>query len=322
MREVVAITGGGAVTSRDAATAALPDAVRARATRAERVTQLVLLAAGRALAAAGLDATEGAPRPRLGVVLGTAFGCFLTNAAFERRLLEGSPAAASPRLFAATVSNAAAGELAIAYRLGGPSVTLTAGAASGLVALGHAVDLLRAGRADALVAGGADALDDDLHRWLAAGGLGAGRVPAEAAAVLVLERAELARMRGRAILGTVEGVAAGFEPDPAGARAGEGLAGAVAMALGEAGIAPAEVRAAVSAAPPGLAGLESRALAGVAPRTVVRPKDVLGETFGAAGVLGLLAALAETPPGAALLVLDVCASGHVAALVARAGDGR
>ena len=56
------------------------------------------------------------------------------------------------------------------------------------------------------------------------------------------------------------------------------------------------------------------------PRTVVRPKDALGETFGAAGALGVLAALAEAPPGAALLVLDVCASGHVAALVARAGD--
>jgi 3-oxoacyl-[acyl-carrier-protein] synthase II len=320
MREAVAITGAGAVTSPDVDLAALPEAVRARATRVERVTQLVLVAAGRALFAAGLEATDGAPRPRLGVVLGTAFGCFLTNAAYERRLLEGGPVAASPRLFAATVSNAAAGELAIAYRLGGPSVTLTAGGASGLVALGHAADLLRAGRADALVAGGADALDDDLRRWLAAGGLDPGRPPAEGAAVLVLERAELARARGRALLGTVEGVAAGFEPEPAGARAGEGLAAAVAAALAEAGVAPSEVRALVSAAPPALADLESRALSGIAPRTVVRPKDALGETFGAAGALGVLAGLAAAPPGAALLVLDVCASGHVAALVARAGE--
>ncbi|HTD25438.1 MAG TPA: beta-ketoacyl synthase N-terminal-like domain-containing protein, partial [Candidatus Elarobacter sp.] len=152
MREAVAITGAGAVTSRDVSTAALPEAVRARATRTERVTQLVLLAGGRALAAAGLEASDGAPRPRLGVVLGTAFGCFLTNAAYQRRLGEGGPAAASPRLFAATVSNAAAGELAIAYRLGGPLVTLTAGAASGLGAVGHAADLVRTGRADALVA--------------------------------------------------------------------------------------------------------------------------------------------------------------------------
>src|SRR5439155_1227691 len=235
MRDPVAITGAGAVTSRDVSLDALPEAVRARAARAERVTQLVLAAAGRALMAAGLDATDGEPRPRLGVVLGTAFGCFLTNAAYERRLLGGGPAAASPRLFAATVSNAAAGELAIAYRLGGPSVTLTAGAASGLVALGHAADLVRAGDADAVVAGGADALDDDLRRWLAAGGLDCGRAPAEGAALVVLEHAD--RARGRAVLGTVEGVGAGFEPDPAGEGAGAGIAAAVATAL-EGGAGP------------------------------------------------------------------------------------
>ena len=319
MRDPVAITGAGAVTSRDVSLDALPEAVRARAARAERVTQLVLAAAGRALVAAGLDATDGEPRPRLGVVLGTAFGCFLTNAAYERRLLEGGPAAASPRLFAATVSNAAAGELAIAYLLGGPSVTLTAGAASGLVALGHAADLVRAGHADAVVAGGADALDDDLRRWLAAGGLDCGRAPAEGASLVVLEHAE--RARGRAVLGTVEGVGAGFEPDPAGEGAGAGLAAAVATALEEAGLLPSEVRVVVSAAPPALAGLERPALGGLEPRTIVRPKDTLGETFGAAGTLGLLAALAAAPREGALLVLDVCASGHVAALVARAGDG-
>ena len=318
MRDPVAITGAGAVTSRDVSLDALPEPVRARAARAERVTQLVLAAAGRALMAAGLDATDGEPRPRLGVVLGTAFGCFLTNAAYERRLLEGGPAAASPRLFAATVSNAAAGELAIAYRLGGPSVTLTAGAASGLVALGHAADLVRAGDADAVVAGGADALDDDLRRWLAAGGLDCGRAPAEGAALVVLEHAD--RARGRAVLGTVEGVGAGFEPDPAGEGAGAGLAAAVTTALEEAGLLPSEVRVVVSAAPPALAGLERPVLGGLEPRTIVRPKDTFGETFGAAGTLGLLAALAAAPRGGALLVLDVCASGHVAALVARAGD--
>ncbi len=319
MSLAVAITGAGALTGRDFSFDGLPEAVQTRAVRAERVTQLVLAAAGKALAAAGLDAADGVPRPRLGIVLGTAFGCFLTNAAYERRLLEGGPAAASPRLFAATVSNAAAGELAIAYRLGGPLVALSAGAASGLVALGHATDLVSSGRADALVAGGADALGDDLCGWLAAGGLDTGRPPAEAAAVFVLERGDLAR--GRAVLGTIEGVAAGFEPDLAGPRAGDGLAAVVATALEAAGRAASEVRVVVSAAPPGLADLEARALAGVASPTVLHPKDALGETFGAAGPLGLLAALAAAPPGAAVLVLDVCASGHVAALVARAGEG-
>src|SRR5207237_450769 len=88
--------------------------------------------------AGGMSAAA-APETRAGIVLGTAFGCFLTNAAYQRRLAAEGPPGASPRLFAATVSNAAAGELAIAYRLAGPAVTVTAGGASGLAALGEAI---------------------------------------------------------------------------------------------------------------------------------------------------------------------------------------
>jgi 3-oxoacyl-(acyl-carrier-protein) synthase len=297
--------------------ASLPEAVQARAARAERVTQLALVAAGAALAEAGLGRTEGVPDPRLGVVLGTAFGCFLTNASFETRFAEGGAPAASPRLFAATVSNAAAGELGIAYRLGGPGITLTAGAAAGLVALGHATDLLRAGRAGALVAGGMDAIGDGLVRWLDDGGLAIGRPASEAAALVVLESEDTARTRGARVLGLIAGYASGFEPEPRAAGAGDGLAATVAAALAEAGVSPEVV---VFAAPPGLVALEERALAralgGARPRSIA-PKDVFGETFGAAGPLGLLTGLATAQPGATILVLDVCASGHVAALVAR-----
>jgi 3-oxoacyl-[acyl-carrier-protein] synthase II len=345
MSTSVAITGAGAVTAAGAdpgswlrgpagkvATGAtcevplatLPEAVRSRAARAERVTQLVLAAGGAALASAGLDAGEGPPRPRYGTVLGTAFGCFLTNAAYQRRLAEGGPAAASPRLFAATVSNAAAGELSIAYRLGGPAVTLSAGAASGLTALGHAVDLLRAGRADALVAGGMDALDAVLDRWLADGGLAIGRPAAEAAGLLVLEPLATARARGVRALGTVDGCGLGFEPDPAGRDAGQGLAQAIMAALAEAVASGDTIGLVVAAAPPALAALERHALEatlGTRSPPVTRPKDMLGETFGAAGPLGLLAALSEAPRGAAALVLDVCASGHVAAAVVRGAAG-
>jgi 3-oxoacyl-(acyl-carrier-protein) synthase len=340
----VAITGAGVVTVLGAAPAvwaraaageraagsvsitlaALPEPVKTRAVRAERVTQLALLAAADALADAGLrrsgDQAGGTPEPRLGVVLGTAFGCFLTNAEFEARFAEGGPAAASPRLFAATVSNAAAGELGIAYRLGGPGITLTAGAAAGLSALGHAADLLREGRADALLAGGVDALGDALVRWLDDATLAVGRPASEAAALVVLEGEDAARARDADVLGTIAGHASAFEPEPRAAGAGDGLAAAVADALVEAGVAAAEVHTVVSAAPPALAALETRALGralgGVRPRSVA-PKDVFGETFGAAGPLGLLTALAGAARGSVVLVLDVCASGHVAALVAR-----
>jgi len=318
----VMITGGHALAAvTDVPLGHLPEAVQARAARSERITALTLAAAGAALAGARLVPDESAgPRSGVGVVLGTAFGCFLSNAAYQQRFMEGGPAAASPRIFAATVSNAAAGELAIAYRLAGPGVTLTAGAASGLAALGHASDLLRAGQAEALVAGGVDALGAPLARWLADGGLPAGRPPAEAAVFLVLEAPTFARARGAPALGIVLGHATGFEPAPSEEDAGEGLAGAVTAALEEADVRPADVAVVVSAAPPALARIEGRALAtalGPDRPRIISPKDTYGETFGAAGPLGLLTALGEAPIGAPVLVLDVCASGHVAALVAQ-----
>src|SRR5205823_5985739 len=164
------------------------EVVRGRASRAERVTQLLLAAGGRALATAGFDAAAAA-ETRAGIVVGTAFGCFLTNAAYQRRVAAGGQTAASPRLFAATVSNAAAGELAIAYRLAGPAVTVTAGGASGLTALGEAMEAIRAGRADVVVAAGVDATGEALAEWLAATGGAYGAPPAEAGAAGVLERA-------------------------------------------------------------------------------------------------------------------------------------
>jgi 3-oxoacyl-(acyl-carrier-protein) synthase len=299
----------------------LAETVRARAARAERVSQLALAAADAALVDAGLRLVDGEPRASIGIVLGTAFGCFLTNAAYQHRVATGGPAAASPRLFAATVSNAAAGEIGVAYRLGGPAVTLTAGGAAGVLAIGHATDLLRGGQAGALLAGGADAVDDALVAWQDAGGLEPGRRRAEAAALLVLEHGDAARARGARVRGTILGHAAGFEPDPHAPDAGAGLAAAVAGAIAEAGLTPAAVAAVVPSAPPRLAALEARTLHALGGATRIAFKDTHGESFGAAGPLGLLAGLAAVAPGAAVVVLDVCSSGHVAALVARRGDG-
>lgn len=320
MSGALAITGTGSTTASGLAAAleALPAAVRARAGRVEAVAQLALAAAGAALAEAGLAVLEGPPRPDVGVVLGTGFGCFLTNAAYQRRLASGGSTAASPRLFAATVSNAAAGEVGIAWRLGGPAVTLSAGAASGLAALGHAVAILRAGSARALVAGGMDAVDDAVTTWLDDGGMPDVGSPRAAAGVLVLESMDDARARGAAVLGTVDGAASGFVGD-----APDGLVAAIGRALAGATVEPGAVALVVSGAGPTQATLEQAALRmafGDTPPPISAPKQALGETFGAAGPLGLLAALSEAPAGAPVLVVDCCPSGHVAALVARRGD--
>jgi 3-oxoacyl-[acyl-carrier-protein] synthase II len=314
----IAITGAGTATA--PALDDLAEPVRARAARTERVSQLALAAADAALLDAGLRLVDGEPRAGIGVVIGTAFGCFLTNAAYQHRVAAGGSAAASPRLFAATVSNAAAGEIGVAYRLGGPAITLTAGGAAGLVALGHAADLLQAGQAGALVAGGVDAAGDALAAWQRAGGLDAGRPSAEAAALLVLERPDAAAARGARVRGTILGHAAGFEQEPEAPDAGAALAAAVAAALADACVPPSDVAAVALGAPPRLAALEARAIETLRGAARLAPKDAGGESFGASGPLGLLAALHAVAPGAAVVVLDVCATGHVAALVARRGD--
>jgi 3-oxoacyl-(acyl-carrier-protein) synthase len=304
----VAMTGAAAMLGGGLAEAlhGLPDAVRARALRAERVTQLALVAAGGALTQAGQAAVEGPPRPRCGIALGTAFGCFLTNAAYQRRLAADGARAASPRLFAATVSNAAAGEASIGYRLGGPAVTLTAGAAAGLCAIGHAADLVASGRADLMVAGGMDARGPELERWLADGGLATGEAPTrDAAAVVVLEAAPASTP-----LGYILGHAEGFTPSGDGAS----VVTTLRRALDDAGIDAADVAALAPVGSALAADAATRAL-GAAPSRLIRPSEP-AETFAAGGALALLGALAAVPAGAPFLVLQVCSSGHVAAVVA------
>lgn len=325
MSDAVAITGGCTVVPDGAAlpTDGVPPALRERVSRVERLSALALLAAAGALATSGGD--ERSARERTGVVLGTAFGCFLTNAEYERRFAAGGAAAASPRLFAATVSNAAAGEVAIAFGLAGPGITLTAGGASGTVALAHAASVLdrdEHSEADVILAGGVDALGAPLSAWVDAGGLAVGGPLGEAATLLVLEPLLLARRRGATVRGTILGHAVGFEPAAQASDAGAGLGAAIERAVHRSGVAADEIRAVVSTARTPLAACEARALAGVFGARLVprRPSAAdAPDVLGAAGPRAVLHALAAEPAGTTLLVLDACTSGHVVAMVVRSG---
>jgi len=316
----VAITGGAAVApgGEPLATGALSAEVRERVGRVERISGLTLAAGLHALADAGV-ATAGC-RERAGVVLGTAFGCFLTNAEYQERFASGGVAAASPRLFAATVSNAAAGELGIALGLAGPGITLTAGGASGTLALGHGAALAAAGDADLLLAGGVDAVGPALRSFVGAGGLALGAAIDEAAALVVLEPLAAARARGARVRGVVTGHGAGFEPDPVAADAGGSLAHAIGMALASADCEEAVVAAAAS---PAVRVLVERAVASVSGRRALRRlafEGPAGHSLGAAGPRTMLRMLESEPSGTTVLIVDACASGHVAALAVRVGE--
>jgi 3-oxoacyl-[acyl-carrier-protein] synthase II len=289
---------------------AIPDERRARIGRLDRLCRLFLSASYGAVeharfAASGYDAD------RVGLSFGTGLGCLLTNEEYYRKVVEQGPPAASPRLFAYTVSSAAAGEVSIALDIRGPNVTEHVGTAAGLGALGYGFDLIQMGKADAVLAGGADAIGPALVRALRDMGLlksfaGArpfrdhvpGVWPSEGAVVAVLEPRDRALARGVQPFGTVRGYAIGFEPTLTRASPrSTGVVGAMRRALLLSGLDAEDVGVVVTSAHGTLLDrveLEAtREVFGTSNFTLLlAPKARLGETFAASGMLGLALTIA------------------------------
>ena len=140
---------------------ALVDANRLR--RMDRFGRSGVLAGAHALSAAGVDAAVpgAAPDPRFGVVVGTALGCRDAIAQHERLLAAAARVEdLSPSVFAATVHNSVAGELAIGWGLGGPAETLVSGRTAGLEALVLAAARVARGDADRVLVVAAEGIDD------------------------------------------------------------------------------------------------------------------------------------------------------------------
>jgi 3-oxoacyl-[acyl-carrier-protein] synthase II len=263
-----------------------------------RTTRFLVHAAREALETAGLrDALpEGA---RIGVVIGTALG----------GIDEASRALAATAPLAALSSSAYDGPTRnLARWLGarGPVLTVTTACASGATSLGLAADLLRAGQADVVLAGGADALCRFVQRGFNAlrsltrdpvrpfdrrrNGLLLG----EGAGLVVLERVDAAARRGRAPIGHLLGHASTADgahitaPDPE----GRGLELSVRAALAEAGLEPdaLEMVSAHGTGTPANDRLETEVLKRVLGRRayeipVNSIKAHLGHTMGAAATL-------------------------------------
>jgi 3-oxoacyl-(acyl-carrier-protein) synthase len=204
----------------------------------DRTSRLVAAAVGLALADSGWTAERRAAHD-VGLVLGTMFCSLRTIAEFDRRSLQLGPSHASPLDFANSVINAAAGQAAIWHGLRGVNSTVSAGEASGLAAIAQAADLIRGGRAEAVLAGGAEELCFEsffgMHQaGRLCGGGGAPEVPvpfdarrngfalSEGAAVLMLEEAGAAAARGARVRAEVLGHGAAFGADGGFARRGGG----------------------------------------------------------------------------------------------------
>lgn len=82
-------------------------------------------------------------KERAGIILGSAFGCTSSNHAFLETFLTGGPRRTSPIVFRNTVSNAAAGHLAIAFKFLGSNSVLNSGMVSGPQAIAFAFEEIK-----------------------------------------------------------------------------------------------------------------------------------------------------------------------------------
>ncbi|WP_431963192.1 beta-ketoacyl synthase N-terminal-like domain-containing protein [Nocardia sp. bgisy134] len=268
--------------------------------RMDRFGRLAVATCRIALEDAGLE-----PDERTGVVLGTGIGPMRSIEDFFLPMLAGGPSMSSPAIFPNTVFNAAAGQVAMVLGAKGPTSTATAAHAAGASALTIAFDLLRTGKADAILCPAVDELTEhviDAYRGmpLFGGRTGWDYLLAEGSVTLLLERASTAASRGAPILAEFAGHATTSDALGIGRwdRYGHGIERAMRNALADARIDAAQLSAIWTNAA-GLRvvdGPEIRAIDRLGPPERCRreaPKRVLGEPIGAGAQLAAALATAS-----------------------------
>ncbi len=190
----------------------------AEAVNIDRVSQFALAAAAQALAASRLDLSA-ADRDRIGVYWGTGMGGAHTLEGAYKHVYGAGEWRVRPLTVVMAMNNAAGSNVAVRHGLRGPFANFSTACSSSAMALGEAMRSIMAGRADAIVAGGAEALltPGTLAAWQALRTLApadaadpaasckpfdkrrAGLVLGEGAAAFVLEEESRARARGAPI---------------------------------------------------------------------------------------------------------------------------
>jgi 3-oxoacyl-[acyl-carrier-protein] synthase II len=181
-----------------------------------RASQMAAAAARLALADSGLAPETVAPH-RGGIVLGTTTGEPLEMERLDDAIAAGRPQEAEPSFATRYPCHVLATNVARETGFSGPLAMVPAACAAGNYAIARAYELLRHGRADVVLAGGADPFSRITYAGFARLGAIApdrcrpfdrnrrGMVPAEGAGVLVLEPLDRARARGARVYAEVVG---------------------------------------------------------------------------------------------------------------------
>lgn len=127
-----------------------------RARRLDRFSQLAVTSARLALEDAGLDPAREDP-DRVGAMMGSALGGVAFAESQVPHFLAEGPRGLDASLALAVFPGAASCNIAIEFGFTGPNATNAMSCASGTIAVGEAFRAVRDGRADVMLAGGAEA---------------------------------------------------------------------------------------------------------------------------------------------------------------------
>jgi 3-oxoacyl-[acyl-carrier-protein] synthase II len=228
--------------------------------RLDRVTQIAAVAATQALDDSGLNLANEDPY-RVGCVLGSGIGGISTMIEQVQQTIERGVKSVSPLMLPMVLTDSPSARIAIDHNLRGPNMSISTACATGNNSIGEAAEIIRRGRADVMLAGGAEATilplaiaslnnmttlsrcSDPQTASRPFDKTRDGFVLSEGAAVLVLESLEHAQARGAKVYGELRGY--GTTDDAFHITAphanGEGAARAMEYALEDAGLTPADV---------------------------------------------------------------------------------
>ena len=232
----------------------------AEAANLDRVAQFALAAAAQALTASGLD-LENANRERVGVYWGTGLGGAHTLESSYKHVYGRNEWRVRPLSVVMAMNNSAGAQVAVRHGLRGPFANFSTACSSSAMALGEAMRAIESGRADAVVAGGAEALLTPviLLAWQALRTLAgadaadaaasckpfdkrrSGLVLGEGAAAFVLEEESQARKRGARIHALLSGYGNSCDAVHMSRPDRDGQVRAMKEALAESGLQPKDI---------------------------------------------------------------------------------
>lgn len=229
----------------------------------DRYAQLAMASAVQGVKDSGLDLDQ-VDKNRVGVIYGVGIGgikTFEEEASYYALNKEKGPRF-SPFFIPKMIADIAAGQISIHFGFHGPNFTTTSACASSTNALADAFNLLRLGKADVIVAGGAEAAicecgvggfnamkalstrnDDPTHASRPFSASRDGFVMGEGAGCLILEELEHAKARGARIYAEMVGEGESADAYHLTASHPEGLGAKLVMeaALADAQLQPEDI---------------------------------------------------------------------------------